>query len=81
MSILSNSIVKDLALKQLKGYMQGDGVTMIAVYIDDNGDFKFNEYKEPVIVMTKENRDKAVAAYSEALATIENLKNKNNGQD
>jgi len=78
MGLLDNKLIKDLALKQLKNYMSEEGVKMIAVYIDENGEFKFNEYKEPVIVMTTEARDSAMKIVADMQATIENYKSKLN---
>lgn len=52
--LAGNKTIANLAFKQIKKYIKDEGITLIAIYVDNNGDIAAKQYEKPVVVIEQE---------------------------
>lgn len=58
--LAGNKAIAQLAFKSIKKHIKSEGITLITLYIDNNGDISAKEYKEPVVVLKQEDYYKII---------------------
>lgn len=52
--LAGNKTIANLAFKQIKKYIQDENITMICIYIDNDGNIASKQYEVPVAVITQD---------------------------
>lgn len=49
--LAGNKTIAQLAFKQIKKYIKEENITMICIFVDNNGEITAKQYNEPVAVL------------------------------